>query len=144
MKSKNVGALVLIILGIAFLMRNLNLLPRLKVVWPAILIIAGIAALYQASDSAKSRGHSSGEVIAEMDGTSPVFKALVAIPALIIALVVGLFILGILGPFFLLFLLFIPVLLFIKLGWFFLRLLLPILFIASPLLLIILVLALIF
>ncbi len=144
MESKNVGALILIVLGIAFLLRNLNLLPSLGVMWPVILIVLGLVGLYRASDGEKRAARSSDEVIVELNGRSPLFKALVAIPAITIALVVGLIVLGVLGPFFLVFLLFIPLILFAKLGWAFLRLLLPIVFLASPVLVIILVLALFF
>ena len=80
----------------------------------------------------------------EVDRDSPFFKALIAIPAVLIALIVGLIVLGVVGPIFLLVLLFIPFILFIKLGWVFLRLLIPIVLAASPILLLILVLALIF
>ncbi len=144
MESKNVGALILIVLGIAFLARNLNILPRLEVMWPVVLIVLGLVGLYHAGDKDKRARASSDEVIVEVNGRSPLFKSLVAIPAIIVALVVGLIVLGVLGPFFLVFLLFIPLILFIKLGWVFLRLLLPIVFLASPLLVIILVLALLF
>lgn len=144
MESKHIGALALIILGASFLLRNLNFWPRPGITLPIILIVLGIAALYKSGTKTKRYETSSGEVIWEVNGTSPFFKALVGIPALLIAFIVGLTVLGLLGPFFLLFLLFIPAILFIKLGWAFLRLLLPIVFAATPLLLIILLLALLF
>lgn len=144
MEPKNVGAWALIIFGGYLLARNLNIVPRPGIVWPLILIVLGGVALYQASSPAKGKANSSGEVIWELNGNSPLFKGLVAIPALFIALIVGLIVLGIAGPFFLLFLLFVPAILFIKLGWAFLRLLVPIVFAAAPLLLIIWLLALIF
>lgn len=144
MKSRNVGALILIVLGVAFLLRNANLLPSLSISWPVVLIVLGLIALYQASNKQRRTDDSSDEVIVEINGTSSLLRGLVAIPAIIIALVVGLIVLGVLGPFFLIFLLFIPLILFIKLGWVFLRLLLPIIFFASPIVLIILVLALLF
>ncbi|HHY15836.1 MAG TPA: hypothetical protein GX521_07150, partial [Firmicutes bacterium] len=114
------------------------------VMWPVVLIVLGLVGLYHAGDKDKRARGSSDEVIVEINGRSPLFKSLVAIPAIIVALIVGLIVLGVLGPFFLVFLLFIPLILFIKLGWVFLRLLLPIVFLASPLLVIILVLALLF
>jgi hypothetical protein len=144
MKSKNIGAIALIFIGIAFLLRNLNLVPRLGVLWPVVFIALGLVALYQAGNGQRRDSQSSGEVLVEVDRDSPFFKALIAIPAVLIALIVGLIVLGVVGPIFLLVLLFIPFILFIKLGWVFLRLLIPIVLAASPILLLILVLALIF
>lgn len=144
MESKNLGALVLIIFGAYLLVRNLNILPRPEIIWPLVLIALGLVALYRADPKTYRKTTPSGEVIWEVNGNSPLFKVLVAIPALFIALIVGLIVLGLLGPFFLLFLLFIPAILFIKLGWAFVRLLVPIAFAAAPLLFIIWLLALVF
>ena len=49
MRPKLIPALILIVLGIAFLLSNFGLLPRLGPLfaqwWPAILIVVGIAML---------------------------------------------------------------------------------------------------
>jgi len=144
MKPKDIGALALIIFGGYFLVRNLNILPRPDIIWPLVLIVLGIIALNQANVKTERKTTPSGEVIWEVNGDSPLIKSLIAIPALFIALIVGMVALGFLAPFFVVFLLFIPVILFVKLGWAFLRLLLPIAFVAAPLIFIIWILALIF
>ncbi len=147
MKPKHVGALALIIFGSYFLTRNLNILPRADLIWPLILIALGGIALYQSSQSrigTTRSSNSSDEVIWEVNGSSPLFKGLIAIPVLLIVSFTGLIMLGILGPFFLLFLLFIPIMLFFKLGWAFLRLMIPIIFAATPLLLLIWIVSLLF
>lgn len=144
MKAKDLGALALIMFGGYFLVRNLNILPRPDIVWPLILVGLGIVALNQANSKANRKPSSDGEVIWEVNGNSPLLKSLIAIPALIIAFIVGMVTLGVLAPFFIVFLFFLPVILFFKIGWAFLRLLIPILFAAAPLLLIFWLLALIF
>jgi hypothetical protein len=52
MRSKSrLGALILIIVGVVFLLSNLGMLPRLGPLfaqwWPVILIVVGIAMLVQ-------------------------------------------------------------------------------------------------
>lgn len=144
MEPKHLGAIALIIFGGYFLSHNLGFLHRPGVIWPLLLVILGLVALYQANSKPKARINQDGEVVYEMNGGSSLLKGLVAIPVLFVVFISGLIMLGILGPFFLLFLLFIPAVLFIKLGWAFLRLLLPIVFGAAPLLLLLWILFLIF
>lgn len=144
MEPKHLGALALILFGGYFLANNLGLLPRLGVFWPLVLIVLGLVALYQNSSKPKKTVTEDGEVIFEMGGNPAPLKALVAIPVVFIVVIVGLVILGILGPFFIVSLAFIPIILFFKLGWAFLRLLIPILFGAAPLLLLLAFLMLIF
>lgn len=144
MEPKHLGALALIFFGGYFLANNLGILPSLKVFWPAILIILGLVALYQGRSRPTRTVTDDGEVLFEINGESTPFKALVAIPVALIVLLVSLIVLGLIGPLFLLLLVFIPIVLFLKLGWAFLRILGPILFGAAPLLLLIGLLMLIF
>ncbi len=144
MEPKQLVALALILLGGHFLLSNLGILPSLKVFWPVILIVVGLAALYQNSGKPKKTVTKDGEVIYEIDGDSTALKFLVGIPVAFIVGIVGLVVLGIMGPFFLIALLFVPIVLFFKLGWAFLRLLLPICLGAAPLLLLLGLLMLIF
>lgn len=48
-RTRTMGGLILILLGVFFLLRNLGLLPWLDwdVIWPFILIIAGIYLLLE-------------------------------------------------------------------------------------------------
>lgn len=145
MESKQLGALALIIFGGYFLGRNLGIFPGPNVIWPLFLIIGGLIALYyQYNPPVKKTTTDTGEVIYEVNGIPSLFKAIVVIPILFIVLVVGLIMLGFVGPFFLLSLLFIPFVLFFKLGWAFLRVLVAIAFGAAPLLLLLFLLFLIF
>ncbi len=137
MEPKHLGALALILFGGYFLANNLGFLPNLTAFWPIILIILGLVALYQNRSRPRRTVTDDGEIIFEINGESTPFKTLIAIPVVFIVLVVGLVVLGIIGPLFILALAFIPIVLFFKLGWAFLRLLGPILFGAAPLLLLI-------
>ncbi len=143
MEPKHLGALLLVIFGGYFLLNNLGFMFHGNVFWPIVLIILGLVALYQAS-SRPRRKVENGNVIYEINGSSSFLKGLVAIPVFFIVLILGLIMLGILGPFFIVSLAFIPLLLFFKLGWAFLRLLLPIVFGAAPLLILLWILLLIF
>ncbi|NLL43005.1 MAG: hypothetical protein GX251_06675 [Firmicutes bacterium] len=144
MEPKHLGALALIFFGGYFLFGNLGILPNLKEFWPVILIVLGLAALFQNNGRPKKKVTRDGEVIYEIDGDSTAFKFLVGIPVAIIVGIVGLVVLGLVGPFFLMSLLFVPIILFFKLGWAFLRLLVPIFLGAAPLLLLLGILMLIF
>ncbi|HBN95217.1 MAG TPA: hypothetical protein DDZ66_02865 [Firmicutes bacterium] len=144
MEPKHLGALALILFGGYFLANNLGILPSSNVFWPVVLIVLGLVALYQNSSRPKKTVTDDGEVIFEIDGNSAPIKALVAIPTILVVVIVSLVILGVLGPFFILSLAFIPIVLFLKLGWAFFRLLVPILFGAAPLLLLLGLLMLIF
>ena len=112
MEPKQLVALALILLGGHFLLSNLGILPSLKVFWPVILIVVGLAALYQNSGKPKKTVTKDGEVIYEIDGDSTALKFLVGIPVAFIVGTVGLVVLGIMGPFFLIALLFVPIVLF--------------------------------
>ncbi|NMB00352.1 MAG: hypothetical protein GX971_02350 [Firmicutes bacterium] len=144
MESRHLGALALIIFGGYFLGRNLGILPGPGVIWPLVLIGLGLVALSQTNAKPKKTITPDGEVIYEVNGISSLFKGIVGIPILFIVLVVGLIMLGIVGPLFMLSLLFIPFVLFFKLGWAFLRVLVAIIFGAAPLLLLLWILFLIF
>lgn len=144
MEPKNLGALALIVFGGYFLVRNLNILPRPDIIWPLILVGLGIIALNQANSRPRRRSTNDEEVIWETNGSSTFMRTLVALPALIVAFVIGMIALGFLAPFFIIFLIFIPVILFFKIGWAFVRLLIPIAIAAAPLLLLFWILALIF
>ncbi|NMB20238.1 MAG: hypothetical protein GX979_05175 [Firmicutes bacterium] len=144
MEPKHLGALALILFGGYFLANNLGFLSGLKVFWPVVLIILGVIALSQNSSKPKKTVTDDGQVIYEIGGDSNALKALVAIPVIFVVAIVGLVVLGVLGPFFILSLFFIPIVLFFKLGWAFLRLLVPIFFGAAPLLLLLGLLMLIF
>lgn len=144
MEPKHLGALLLIIFGGFFLINNLGFLPRLEVIWPLILIGLGLVALYQANAKPKRTVTDDGEVVYEMNGMSGLFKGIIAIPVFFIVLIVGLIMLGLLGPLFLLSLLLIPFALFFRLGWAFLSVMISILFGAAPILLLLLLLFLIF
>ena len=144
MEPKHLGALALIIAGGYFLINNFGLLPRPEVIWPLVLIALGLAAFFQITSKSNKQVNEAGEVIYEVNKDSALLKGLVAIPILFVVLTVGLIMLGVLAPFFVLFLLFIPVVLFFKLGWAFLRVLASIIFGAAPLLLLIWILLLIF
>ncbi|HHT69906.1 MAG TPA: hypothetical protein GXZ85_11720 [Firmicutes bacterium] len=144
MEPKHLGALALILFGGYFLANNLGILPRLNVFWPVVLIVLGVLALYQSGSKPKKTVNEDGEVIFEINGDSGPFKALVAIPVVFIVAIVTLVVLGLVGPFLLFSLLLIPVVLFFKLGWAFLKLLLPIVFGVAPLLLVLAVLMLLF
>lgn len=144
MEAKNVWALVLIICGAYFLSKNLNILPRLGVIWPLVLIVLGSVALYQAfREGKRGSSHSRGQTW-EIKGGTPFLRTLIALGALLVVGFGGLIILGILGPFFLWFLFLLPALLFFRLGFAFLKVLLPIGLLAAPLLLIIWILSWIF
>ena len=78
MEPKQLVALALILLGGHFLLSNLGILPSLKVFWPVILIVVGLAALYQNSGKPKKTVTKDGEVIYEIDGDSTALKFLVA------------------------------------------------------------------
>ncbi|NLL48688.1 MAG: hypothetical protein GX249_08885 [Firmicutes bacterium] len=144
MEPKHLGALALILFGGYFLAHNLGVFTSLSAFWPIVLIILGIVALYQNSSRPKKTVTDDGQVIYEIGGDSSALRALVAIPVIFVVGIVGLVVLGVLGPFFILSLLFIPMVLFFKLGWAFLRLLVPIFFGAIPLLLLMGLLLLIF
>lgn len=142
MEPKHLGALALILFGGFFLGRNLGIWPRPGVIWSLLLIVLGLAALYQARSKPKESER--GEVIYEVNGGSILLQGIVAIPIAIIVLVTLLIMLGVVGPLFLLSLVFIPIVLFFKLGWAFLKVLLAIIFGAAPLLVVLLILFLIF
>ena len=144
MEPKHLGALALILFGGYFLFGNLGILRSSHIFWPLVLIALGLVALYQANSKPKRTVNDRGEVIYEIDGDSPLIKTLVAIPILLIVLIAGLIMLGLLGPIFILSLAFIPVVLFFKLGWAFLRLLFPIFLGAAPLLLLLWILMILF
>lgn len=144
MESRHLGALALIILGGYFLGRNLGVFPGLDIIWPLILIGLGLVALYHTSSKPRRTITNDGEVIYEVNGFASLFSAVVAIPIIFIVLILGLIMLGIVGPLFILSLLFIPFILFIKLGWGFLRVLVSIIFGAAPLLILLILLFLIF
>ena len=144
MEPKHLGALALILFGGYFLANNLGILPNLRVFWPVILIVLGLVALFQSKSGPHKTTSDNGEVIFEINGESAPLKALIAIPVIFIVVIVSLVVLGLIGPFFILSLVFIPLVLIFKLGWAFLRLLGPILFGAAPLLLLIGLLMLIF
>ena len=144
MEPKHLGALALVLLGGYFLANNVGILPSLNVFWPVVLIVLGVIALYQSGSKPKKTVRGDGEVIYEIGGDSSALKALVAIPVIFVVAIVALVVLGILGPFFILSLLFVPIALFFKLGWVFLRLLVPIFLGAAPLLLLLGILMLIF
>lgn len=143
MEMKRLGAILLIVFGVSLLMKNFNFLP-IRHFWPLILIVLGLIALYQANSPEKPTVNEAGEIIWEVNGESSFMKALIGIPVAFIVLLFTLIFLGLLGPIFLLSLLFIPFLLFFKLGWAFVRLLLPIFFAAAPFLLILWILLLLF
>lgn len=142
METKHLGALALILLGGFFLGRSLGIWPRPGVIWSLLLIILGLVALSQARS--KSKDSERGEVIYEVNGGSILLKGIVAIPIAIIVLVTFLIMLGVVGPLFFLSLVFIPIVLFFKLGWAFLKVMLAIIFGAAPLLVVLLILFLIF
>ena len=144
MESKHLGALALVILGGYYLSKNLGIFPGPDIIWPLILIGVGLWALYRTSSTPKKTITDDGEVIYEMNGISTLFQGIVAIPILVIVLVVGLIMLGVVGPLFILSLLLIPFVLFFKLGWVFLRVLVSIFFGAAPLLVLLFLLFLIF
>ena len=144
MEAKHLGALALILFGSYFLGKNLGFIPRPGVVWPVLLVVLGLIALYQASSKPKKTDSETGEVIYEVKGIPSLFQAIVVVPILFIVGVVALILLGVLGPLFLLSLLFIPFVLFFKLGWAFIKVLVAIVAGAAPLLLILLLLFLIF
>jgi len=144
MEPKHLGAIALIIFGGYFLANNLGIIPSLHVFWPVVLIVLGLVALYQNQSGPKKTVTQDGEVIYDIDGNSGPLKALIGIPIVLTVAIVGLVILGFLGPFFILSLVLIPIVLFLKLGWAFLRLLVPIFFGAAPLLLLLGLLMLIF
>lgn len=144
MESRHLGALALIIFGGYFLGRNLGVFPGLDIIWPLILIGLGLVALYHTSSKPRRTITNDGEVIYEVNGFASLFSAVVAIPIIFIVLILGLIMLGIVGPLFILSLLFIPFILFIKLGWGFLRVLVSIIFGAAPLLILLILLFLIF
>ena len=137
MEPKHLGALALVLFGGYFLANNLGFFPGVRLFWPVVLIVLGIVALCQNGSKPKKTVTDDGEVIYEIGGNSTALKALVAIPVFFVVAIVGLVILGVLGPFFILSLVFIPIVLFFKLGWAFLRLLVPIFFGVAPLLLLI-------
>lgn len=141
MRSKDIGALLLIIFGAYFLTKNLHIIPSLKIFWPVILIVLGSIALYQAL---KGEKRTRRDYTWEIEGDSSLFKGLVGILVFVVVGFVTLIILGVLTPFFLLFLLFLPLILFFKLGFAFLKLLIPIALLGAPIILIILLLSLIF
>lgn len=144
MEGKHLGALALILFGSYFLTKQLGIIPRPGLIWPLLLIGLGLAALYQAGSKPQRTENENGEVIYEVKGVPSLFTAIVFVPVIFIVLIVGLIMLGVLGPFFLLSLVFIPVVLFFKLGWAFFKVLLAIAAGAAPLLLILLLLFLVF
>lgn len=144
MEPRHLGALALILFGGYFLSSKLGIFSSLNNFWPIILIIVGLVALYQSKSKPKKTVTQDGQVIYEINGNSSALKWLITIPVAVIALTVGLVFLGLLAPFFVIFLVFIPVILFLKLGWAFLRLLVPIFFGVAPLLLLLGILMLIF
>ncbi len=141
MRPKDIGALLLIIFGAYFLTKNLNILPSLKVFWPVILIVLGSIALYQAL---RGDGRPQRDSTWEIEGDSSSFRGLVGILVFIVVGFAALIILGVLAPVFLLGLLFLPLILFFKLGFAFLKLLIPVALLGAPLILIIFLLSLIF
>lgn len=143
MEPKQFGGLILVLIGLGVLAKNLHV-PFLQAYWPLGLVILGIFALIQSNSRKTKTYRASDGTVWEVNEESPLLKGLVAIPALFIAAIIGLIILGILGPFFLIFLLFVPLILFAKLGWAFIRLLLPIFFLVLPFLFVVWILALLF
>ena len=144
MEPKHLGALALILFGGYFLFKSLGILPGLGMFWPAVLIVLGLIALFQANSRPKRTVDDDGAVVYEVNAGSPLFKTLIAIPIAVTVLVIGAIMLGFLGPVFILSLVFIPIVLFFKIGWAFLRLLFPIVFGAAPLLLLLWILILLF
>lgn len=144
MEGKHVGALALILFGAFLFGKNVGFIPHPGIIWPLLLIGLGLVALYQAGTQPKRRETESGEVIYEVKGIPALFQAIVIVPIVFIVGLVALIMLGVLGPFFLLSLLFIPFVLFFKLGWAFLKVMVAIVAGAAPLLLILLLLFLIF
>lgn len=143
MQSNHLGGLILILIGASVLAKNFNF-TLFRTFWPLALILLGVVALLQTNSNRVKRNASSTETVWEVEGDSSLFKGIIAVPALFIVFLVGLIILGAIGPFFLLFLLFIPLILFVKIGWAFFRLLIPIAFLAAPLLFVFWILAILF
>ena len=147
METKNAAAFALIIVGSFFLLRNLNIIPKINfsIIWPILLIGLGIAALYQ---SVTRRGESDTETwvqVGDYETDNPVLvKLILAVVTVFVVALVGFVLLGVLAPVFLLFLFIVPIVLAALLGVAFLRLLWPIAIFAAPFLFIIWILSLLF
>lgn len=134
MEGKHLGALLLIVLGISILAKNLHITTGLF--WPLVLIILGSIAFYQANCTRKTEENSSQKVVWEVNENSSILSKLLVIPIILIGALLFLISLGIATPFLILFVLLLPALLFLRLGWAFIGILLRIIFAAAPLLLI--------
>ncbi|MDI9413698.1 MAG: hypothetical protein QM401_09030 [Bacillota bacterium] len=134
MEGKHLGALILIILGISILAKNLHITAGLF--WPLVLIVLGSIAFYQANCKKHSPKNTSNNVVWEVNEDSPLLSKILVIPIIIIGMILFIISLGLATPLLILSVVFLPVLLFIKLGWVFIRVLLTIIFAAAPILLI--------
>jgi len=149
MESKKAAALTLILIGSFFLLKNLNLIPKINInlVWPILLIALGLLFIYKPITNKKwtsFNGETRREVY-EWETDNPfLVRVIMAIASIFVIIIVSFVLLGVLGPVFLFLILLIPLVLIAVLGAAFIKLLIPIAILAAPVILLIWLLSLIF
>ncbi|MGI6148788.1 MAG: hypothetical protein GX195_07385 [Firmicutes bacterium] len=146
MREENWLSMALIVLGGFLLLRNLGVIPFIRwgVVWPLALIGLGIWALAKGVQRPQQKEVIiNGERVYTADGeSSPLLRLLAGVVVAVTLGLVCLIVFGFVAPFVVLFIPLLPIILFLKLGAAFLRILLSFAIFGAPILLIILLLAL--
>lgn|GEM_PF-539618 len=144
MREDNWLGIVLVALGGFWLLRSLGVLPPVNwgLIWPVALIVLGALALSKTAREPRRR-----EIVVDgrtvtVEEESPVMRLIAGIVVTLIIIFVLLVVFGFVAPFVILFIPLLPLILFLKLGAVFLRVLFSMALWGAPILIILLLLGL--